>query len=303
MTGLWITGEGSDALLAVSQAMSRVFIGSEALAAGTVTRYELAKAYQRVFPNVYARTGRLSLQDRTVAAWLWSRRRGVVTGLSASALHGAKWVDASAPIELNLANNKPPRGVLTRNETILEDEILTRGQMAVTTVQRTAFELALRGTVRQAVARLDALVQATGFNSVDVLAVARRHPHVKGLHRVGSVLDQIDSGAESPQETYLRLTLIDAGFPRPRTQIPVPGPHGRPQYYLDMGWPDLMIAVEYDGEHHRTDRPSYVNDVIRSAYLAFVGWIVIRVLADHHRVEIIDRVQRAWNFRLAKATG
>lgn len=283
--------------------MSRVFLGSEALAAGQVTRYQLTAAYQRLLPDVYATKGQLSLHDRTYAGWLWSRRRAVITGLSASGLHGAKWVDADIPVELNLANNKSPRGVLTRNETLFDDEIQLRRALPTTTLERTAFDLARRGTVRQAVARLDALARARAFRPADVQAIARRHPHVRGLHRVDKILEQVDAGAESPQETYLRLTLVDAGFPRPQTQIPVPGPDGRPRYFLDMGWPELMIAAEYDGEHHRTDRPSFVSDVVRSEYLAVVGWIVVRVLADHRRGEIIDRVQRAWEFRLAKATG
>lgn len=277
--------------------MPRVFIGSEEVAAGRVTKYELAKRYQRVLPDVYAEKGELSLHDRTVAAWKWSRRKGIVTGAAASAWHGAKWVDAGAPVELNLANNKSPRGVITRNDTILDDEVVIRRDVPVTTIARTAFDLARRGTRRQAIARLDAFARASHFDTTDVLDLARRHPHVKGLARVPSVLAQVDPGAESPQETYLRLALIDAGFPRPQTQIPVLRPDGR-SYYLDMGWPELMVAVEYDGEHHRSDRRSFVNDVARSEHLAFIGWIVIRVLADHRAWAIVDRVHRARQSRL-----
>jgi hypothetical protein len=142
--------------------------------------------------------------------------------------------------------------------------------MSVTTVARTAFDLARHQSTRKAIARLDALARATGFDTAEVLDVARRHPHVKGLVNLPSILGRIDAGAESLQETYLRLTLIDAGFPRPQTQIRVRRPHGR-SYYLDMGWRDLMVAVEYDGAHHRTDRPSFVNDVARAEHLATMG--------------------------------
>ena len=107
------------------------------------------------------------------------------------------------------------------------------------------------------------------------------------------MLETVDAGAQSPQETYLRLDLIDAGFPRPTTQIPVARPCGR-WYYLDMGWPDIMVAVEYDGEHHRTSRSAYFTDVERQDYLISTGWIVVRVLADHHRADVIARVQRAF---------
>jgi very-short-patch-repair endonuclease len=282
--------------VAASAAMSRVFIGSEAVAAGLVTKRDLATSYQRLLPDVYAPLGELSLEDSITAAWLWSRRRGVVAGVAASALHGAEWVKVSTPIEMILPNNKSPDRVITRNDTIFDDEVVTLRGVPVTTLARTAFDLARRGTERQAIARLDALARATSFDHTDVLALTKRHPHVKGLCRVRKVLLQIDPGAESLQESFLRLTLTDAGFARPTTQIPVRRPNGR-FYYLDMGWPELMIAVEYDGEHHRTDRLSYFNDVERSEFLASIGWIVIRVLADHTKFEITERVDRALQLR------
>ena len=68
---------------------------------------------------------------------------------------------------------------------------------------------------------------------------------------------------------------MDNGFPRPATQIPVPGRNGRTRYYLDMGWEDIMVAVEYDGEHHRKDTASYRKDIIQLEYIHLVGWIVI----------------------------
>jgi hypothetical protein len=250
-----------------------------------------------VLPDVYGpRRGALSLSERTTAAWLWSRREGVVCGLAASAALGAKWVDADTAIELNWANNRPPMGVITRRDTLLDDEVTLLEGMAVTTADRTAFDLARRGSIGQAVARLDALARATHFKVEDVQAMAVRHPHVKGLRRVDRVLDLVDAGAESPKETWLRLLLMDAGFPRPQTQIPVPGPDGYPLYYLDMGWEDMMIAVEYDGDDHR-ERLRWGKDMVRAEYIAQLGWTHIRVMADHRRPDIVHRVQRAWAMR------
>ena len=97
-----------------------VFIAEEALAAGLVTRYGLVADHRRLFPGVYtpSRTP-LTLDDRIVAAWLWSRRRGVVSGLAASALHGAQWVAPGTVIELNLAHNKTPSGIATCRDTLV----------------------------------------------------------------------------------------------------------------------------------------------------------------------------------------
>ena len=275
--------------------MDGVFVGSEALAAGRVTRHQLATAYRRLLPDVYAPKRRaLSLQDRTVAAWLWSRRRGVITGPAASALHGAKWVDEGTPIDLNLANGKPPTGVITRSETLLDDEVTRLKGMPVTTIERTAFDLARRGSVGVAVERLDALAHATGFKAGHVLDVARHHPRLRGSRRVAAVLDMVDNGAQSPKETWLRLLLTDAGFPKPQTQIPVPGADGYPRYYLDMGWREVMVAVEYDGEQHRVDRDQFRRDVSRGEYIDGLGWRRVRVLAGDRRVDIVARVRRAW---------
>jgi hypothetical protein len=280
--------------------MRRVFLGSESVAAGEVTKYQLRAHYQRVFPDVYAHgDGPLSVEDLALAAFLWSRRRAVVTGVAASALYGAKWVDAQkTPIELNYPNNKSPQGIVTRDETLLDDEVQTLHGLPVTTLQRTAFDLARRGTVRQAVARLDALANATRFTkNHDVFELLPRHPRLGGVRRVPKVLDLVDAGAQSPKETWLRLLLIEAGFPRPRTQIPVLSANGRPRYYLDMGWEEVMVAVEYDGEHHRTNRDTYTNDITRSDYIHDLGWRMIRVVAGMRRSEIIEKTRRAWSLR------
>ncbi|EID16225.1 hypothetical protein MPHLEI_07097 [Mycolicibacterium phlei RIVM601174] len=99
--------------------MGEIFVGSEVLADGSVTRYELTRWYRAIHPNVYTARGRqLTLRDRALAASLWSKRRGILTGVAASAVHGAEWVDADTPIELVHAATRPPAGVVTRDERI-----------------------------------------------------------------------------------------------------------------------------------------------------------------------------------------
>lgn len=271
------------------------FIGSEALAAGLVSWHELGRYYQAIMPNVYLEN-RLqpSLRQRILAAWLWSQRRAVIAGAAASALHGAKWVDADTVVELIWRNARAPKGVKTRDELLLDGETQQCGGLCVTTPERTAFDLARRGTIRQAVAKLDALAAATDFKVGDVHDLAAEHRHTRGLRQLQTTLDLVDGGAQSPKETWLRLLLIQAGFPRPRTQIPVLGPDGC-NYFLDMGFEDIMLAVEYDGDQHRTSRPQYVWDATRLEYLIGMGWTHIRVLSEHRDYDVIRRVRRAWD--------
>lgn len=272
------------------------FLGTEALAAGRLTRHELRRYYTAILPNVYVDAHvQPTLRQRTVAAWLWSGGQAVIAGSAAAAMHGAKWVDDTTPIELIWPNARPPNGVLTRADLLLDGEISRHRGMAVTTVARTAFDLGRRGRLGQAVARLDALGNATGFTADDVLAVARRHRHTRGLRQLEAALARYDRGADSPKETWLRLLLINAGFPPPATQIPVLGPDGRPKYFLDMGWEDIMLAVEYDGEHHLNDRSQYVWDATRQEYVYAVGWTHIKVVKEHRGEDVVRRVRAAWN--------
>ena len=136
------------------------FIGTEALASGSLNRYELRRYYRTIMPNIYLeRRVEPSLRDRAVAAWLWSRREAVVAGVAASALYGAKWVDDDSPVELIWRNARAPEGVVTRDDLLFADEIQRLGGLTVTTPQRTAFDIGRRGPVSPAVERLGRVSQ------------------------------------------------------------------------------------------------------------------------------------------------
>ncbi|MGA9360979.1 MAG: hypothetical protein WBW75_24190, partial [Mycobacterium sp.] len=73
--------------------MDDVFRGSEALRQGKVTRYQLRTDFRPIYPDTYVpRCAAPSLRTRSVAAWLWSGRRGALAGLAAAALHGSSWI-------------------------------------------------------------------------------------------------------------------------------------------------------------------------------------------------------------------
>ena len=270
--------------------MGEVFLGSEAVSNRVLTEYELRRWYKPIFRDVYVpKRCEPSLRDRIVGAWLWSRRRAVVAGVAASALHGAPWVDANASIELIARNARPQRGLVVRNETLADDETTRIAGLRVTTPARTALDLGRHQDRGVAIARLDALMWATPFSKEDVLLLAERHRGARGVRLLRSVIALVDGGAASPKETWLRLLLIDAGLPTPATQIPVIDGR-RLVAVLDMGWEQFEVAVEYDGDHHRSNRRQYVKDIARIRKLERLGWIVIRVIAEDRPEEIVNRV-------------
>lgn len=276
-----------------------VFIGSEAIASGHLRKHELRTRYRAVFPDVYVgKDAELTLGLRARGAWLWSHRQGVLAGTTAAALHGAKWVDDDAPIELVWSNARRPQGIRTSDSGLKPHETGVYDGMRITTVPRTAFDIGRCATLGQAVANLDALGNATRFRAEDVRVLAGQHRGARRIRQLGTALDLYDPGAESPKETWLRLLVIRAGFPRPRTQIPVLRKNGRSKYYLDMGWEDMKLAAEYDGDHHRTDPVRFGYDIKRAEELAELGWKVIRVIKSDPERDIVRRLERAWSSTL-----
>lgn len=277
--------------------MDTPFVGSEAVTAGLVAKHQLRNPrgpFVAVFPDIYTRRTVLTIHHRATAAWLWSHRGGVLAGLTASALHGAQYVEDAVPIELIWPNRRPPRGIVTLKMSVAADEVTERRGLPLTTVERTAFDLGRRGHLDDAIARLDALGNASGFRVDDVLRLAENHRGARGMRQLPVALDLHDPGAESPRETWLRLLIIRAGYPRPMTQIPVTSIDGRRRYRLDMGWEEPKLAVEYDGDHHRKDPLQFAHDIIRSEDLDELGWTRVRVAKRHRTADVLARLSRAW---------
>ncbi len=117
----------------------------------------------------------------------------------------------------------------------------------------------------------------------------------RNIRRARHALTLVDAGSESPRETWLRLLLIQAGYPPPQTQIPVYGPYGELVGIVDMGWEDIKIALEYEGEHHRTNSRVFNNDIARHETMTTdLDWIAIRVTAADVPGGILRRLAAAW---------
>ncbi|KZS51216.1 hypothetical protein A4G26_20110 [Mycobacterium kansasii] len=274
------------------------FLGAEALAAAAIPERAMRAMYERVYPGVYVPSGiELTASQRARAAWLWSRRRAVVVGNSAAALLGAKWVDPRAPAELAHDNRRPPVGITVHTETVLRTEMLMVDGIPVTSPARTTFDIGRRTATRLwAVQRLDALANATDVKVAEVAAVIADHPGARGLVRLRRVLPLIDGGAESPQETRTRLVLIDAGLPRPQTQLRVFDEYGDFVARIDMGYEELRVGIEYDGPQHWTDPEQRDRDIDRYTALLDLGWTIIRVSSEllrYRRGTFVGRVVTA----------
>ncbi|MGO4533740.1 hypothetical protein [Leifsonia sp. 2MCAF36] len=128
----------------------------------------------------------------------------------------------------------------------------------------------------------------------DLEAAARRHGRRRGVTSLREALGRVRYGSLSPQESRLRLALEDAGLPAPALNHVVRSPEGdRTEAMIDLAYPDALVAIEYLGDHHRTDTAVYRNDIRRRERLVDLGWEVIFVTAADPFEAVALRVRRA----------
>lgn len=168
------------------------------------------------------------------------------------------------------------------------------------------FTAATSMTVAQAVCALDALVTdaanypglLTGRPRVTVGDITTRLEEwgrFAGCGTIRAALDLVRVGVESPKETETRLLMLAHGLPEPVVQHEV---HDGSLLIarVDLAYVQLRIAIEYEGDGHRTDRAQWRRDIQRERELVARGWVVIRLTQDdlrHGAPAFIAHVRRA----------
>nr|WP_254071882.1 DUF559 domain-containing protein [Rathayibacter sp. VKM Ac-2857] len=81
-------------------------------------------------------------------------------------------------------------------------------------------------------------------------------------------------------ETLLRLLLIRAGLPEPELNVELYDADGHFVARVDLLYRDQRVVVEYDGDHHRTDKRQYERDIARSEAIQALGYQHLRIRAS-----------------------
>jgi very-short-patch-repair endonuclease len=281
-----------------------VFRGSAAVSAGLVTVARLrGSAFQRLFPDVYApATVEPTLALRGRAAGLLVGDRGVVSGYAAAELLGAAcaWPDTPAEVTVDGRFRAHP-GLVVHQDVLAPDEITSCTGIRVTTGLRTAFDLARRLDLADAVVAVDRLANRCGFDPSLLLHVLVRYPGLRGNAGVPEVLAYTDRRSGSVPETRLRMLLMQAGLPRPEVQWPVQDPAARTAIWLDLAYPGALLGIEYEGAHH-TEPDQVLKDAGRYTRLVAQGWRILRYTKHdiaQDRARIVREVRAALGLRAA----
>jgi hypothetical protein len=125
----------------------------------------------------------------------------------------------------------------------------------------------------EAVVAVAALCHRYGLDPVTVVTGP---PGARQVSRLPEVIRLAEPLSESPMETRIRLAIAFAGLPLPVSQHPVVVA-GR-SFRLDLAYPELMLAIEYNGREHLTPKRAD-EDLVREQLIVAAGWRVIRFRA------------------------
>lgn len=267
------------------QLVGRVFRGSTVVARGLLTSKQLrSSGWRRVRQDVYADAA-LPVTHRLLvsAVGLVLPLGAGFGGRSAAVLWGADDVaGADDPVDVLL-----PRGVRwnagpgVRRRALGPHQRLERvGRWWCTGRAETAVDVVRWLPLDDGVVLLDRLVTA-GMTDLGGVRAAAALPRCQGSARAREAARLADGRAESPQETRVRLVLLRAGLPAPVAQFRVFDAAGFVAR-VDLAYPDLRIAVEYDGLWHG-ERRAFLADRRRLNRLVAAGWVVLHVTLEDLR--------------------
>lgn len=177
-------------------------------------------------------------------------------------------------------------GVQCRQAILDGRDVIDIDGLMVTTPVRTASDLLRRLYRPYAIAAADGMARAGLVTTEDVIEFVHGLKGYPGIRQARSLAHLIEPLSGSPGESWQRLRIIDAGFPRPKPQHHIVDAFGH-EYFLDLAYPELLIASEYDGREFHTDEIHKSHDRGRRAYLGDVfGWRFVN--AERPRIFGVD---------------
>lgn len=233
---------------------------------------------------------------RAAAAILHAGPEAVLTGHSAARLYGCTAADA-APIHVLMPYERHLRSrpdLTVHNGGFTAADVEEVQGIRVLRLESSLATLICRARPRAALACLDqalAMVppeqRLTMRGRIAEEVVAR--PDRRGRVQATQLLELATGLPESPAESWLLLIMVEGGIPMPSLQYSVCDLSGRERYRLDFAWPELKIAVEYDGYEAHEGRAEL--DKARDEDLRRRGWTVVRANASDLKAP--DRLLRA----------
>ena len=173
------------------------------------------------------------------------------------------------------------RGIIGRVLDVTPAEVVTsRDSVRVTSPPRTWCDLAVQLTVPELVAAGDRLLRSGRVSLGELRSAADARRDRRGMVAIRSALPLLDPRSLSPKESELRALVVLAGFPVPGVNVDIHAPTGEFVAMVDLFFEAFGEILEYQGDHHRTDRRAWRRDRTREAELEALGYHVMEVTDD-----------------------
>lgn len=172
---------------------------------------------------------------------------------------------------------------------------VSRRSLPLTSPEETFVALATVVDLVELVAFGDALVRRQQASPESLLMVAERAVG-RGVRLAREAARLVREHVDSPMETRLRLLIVLAGLPEPVVNHCVRFADGQVAYRIDLAYPDIRLAIEYDGRQHIERERQWAGDISRREDLERIGWrFVIVIAADVfvHPERTLDRIAAA----------
>ncbi|WEO76282.1 DUF559 domain-containing protein [Cryobacterium sp. SO2] len=188
------------------------------------------------------------------------------------------------------------RDIVGPSVRIEPDDLVDRGSLRLTGPARTWLDLAALLTLGELVAIGDHLLYwESPILTRDELADAlEKYPSRRGLRLARTALPLLRTRSESPRESLLRVIIVLACLPEPECNYNVFDDEGRFLARGDLVYPEYKLLLEYQGDHHRTDRAQWRSDIRRVGRLEDRGWQVLQFTDDDLRdpTTLVARISR-----------
>lgn len=246
------------------------------------------------------------LSEQTPGSW--------ISHASALRFYGVEYVGTDTRLHLSRPRgSRAPRkfGVVGHQRNMSEAETRMIGETRVSTPARAWLEVAQYASVNELVAVGDSLVRRPRYRYEgrhepwctieDLKAEIRAHPHTRGIRRARKAIALIRVGADSVPETRLRLAMGRAGLPEPCLQVPL-DPNDPYSHTTDLGYPELKIAIQYDGAIHFSPQEQ-ARDAARDHAFRSAGWTVLHANRVDNAQDFQSFIQRLWATVRERASG
>jgi hypothetical protein len=246
----------------------------------------------RLHPGVFAIAGTPATWERRVlAAVLFGGAGTVASHFTAAALHRFPDVPGDV-VEITVPPGRQPRrGVRVHRPAPLPDyERRTIAAIPVTSYARTLVDCSGQLSLGQLARALDAgLVRhdVTLWSLERTLSALKQAPG-RQPSKLWTLLGERGAEtelAESRPEMRIARLIVAAGFPVPVQQHWVR--IGNDRFRLDLAYPDVNVAIEYDGWATHRSRSAFDADRRRDRLLQLAGWTVIRFTSRTSDDEVI----------------